>query len=81
MDDDIVVNHAYSILSVHTVGEHRLMRLRNPWGYKEWKGPWRDAGPEWDTIDSQDRDRLLLDHPFRNDGCFFISFSDYLDNF
>jgi hypothetical protein len=44
VDETIVANHAYSILSAHEVEETRLLRIRNPWGYKEWDGPWKDGG-------------------------------------
>ena len=25
------------------------MQLRNPWGLKEWEGPWSDGSREWET--------------------------------
>jgi len=25
----------------------KLVQLRNPHGHYEWKGPWKDQGPEW----------------------------------
>lgn len=34
----IVQGHAYAILNVVKVDEIRLIKLRNPWGQKEWTG-------------------------------------------
>ena len=40
-DDGIVRGHAYALLRVLTVGEVRLVQLRNPHGKsKEWNGDW-----------------------------------------
>ena len=36
---------------------------RNPWGKKEWDGPWSDGSEEW----TPDRMRRL-NHQFGNDG-------------
>lgn len=47
----LVSSHEYSLLSAHEVyvnGETlRLVRLRNPWGEKEWNGDWSDHSPLW----------------------------------
>jgi len=45
--EDIVLGHAYSLLAVNEF-EHKgktvkLVKLRNPWGYREWKGAWSDG--------------------------------------
>ncbi|QRV99623.1 calpain family cysteine protease [Ceratobasidium sp. AG-Ba] len=39
--------HAYSILDAIEVNGKRFLRLRNPWGKSEWKGPWSDGSKEW----------------------------------
>jgi hypothetical protein len=37
------------ILSVLTLQEEKLLKIRNPWGMKEWQGKWSDKsrGGEW----------------------------------
>eukprot|EP00959_Pyramimonas_sp_CCMP1952_P190002 3974847-Pyramimonas_sp.AAC.1 len=46
--DSILWSHAYSLLDMQeTSNGHKLLRMRNPWGYKEWRGPWSDGSREW----------------------------------
>ncbi len=54
MDSGLVKGHGYCITDVKSIkvakqlqhqlgkGTLKLMRLRNPWGTKEWNGPWSD---------------------------------------
>ncbi|UJR37152.1 hypothetical protein I4U23_029862 [Adineta vaga] len=40
-------DHAYSILDARQVNSQRLVRLRNPWGEKEWKGALTENWTKW----------------------------------
>ncbi|XP_041960988.1 calpain-2 catalytic subunit-like isoform X1 [Alosa sapidissima] len=78
----LVKAHAYSITGAEEVkcsGEIiRLIRVRNPWGKIEWKGPWSDSSSEWQLISDADRERLRLK---AEDGEFWMAFSDFLEQF
>jgi hypothetical protein len=54
----------------------RLVKLRNPWGRKEWDGKWSDGSKEWTAEWMQ-----LLKHEFGNDGVFWISYQDLLKKY
>ncbi|KAM9316869.1 calpain-8-like [Gastrophryne carolinensis] len=92
-------DHAYSLTGLEEVtyrGEQtQLIRVRNPWGFSEWIGPWSDeydlflmdfffslywmqSAPEWDQIDPEVKANLNLR---REDGEFWMSFSDFIVEF
>lgn len=66
-------NHSYSIMEAREIRGHRLLRLRNPWGKKEWHGAWGDGSEQW-TAEWLE----LLGHKFGNDGFFWICYADLL---
>jgi len=83
----LVMGHAYSVTSMKkiTTGEGLfnlfnrehlyLIRLRNPWGQKEWNGAWSDGSAEWEKLDADGRKKLGLD--FDDDGEFWMAFEDF----
>ncbi|XP_033849596.1 calpain-9-like [Acipenser ruthenus] len=73
----LVKGHAYSITGTGTVkaGSVSLLRLRNPWGFLEYSGPWSDESPEWQTVDSKEKE--LLDLQPRQDGEFWMCIDDF----
>lgn len=89
----LVKGHAYGITAVKKViiGESglmsfftgrekiRMIRLRNPWGGKEWIGAFSDGSPEWDNISESEREKLGL--TFDEDGEFWMLFDDFCLNF
>lgn len=72
----IVQGHAYAILDIRQVGKIRLLRLRNPWGRKEWTGDWSDKSPLWTK-----RMKVKLDFVDAEDGTFWMSFEDFTAQF
>lgn len=47
--------------------------MKNPWGEKEWNGPWSDGSGEWTPESIKE-----LGHTFGNDGIFWIRYKDVL---
>eukprot|EP00397_Hematodinium_sp_SG-2012_P033083 GEMP01035298.1.p1 GENE.GEMP01035298.1~~GEMP01035298.1.p1 ORF type:complete len:507 (-),score=132.57 GEMP01035298.1:261-1781(-) len=80
----IVKGHVYSILGVfqcddaNGCGAIRLVKLRNPWGAREWTGPWADASAEWAA---HPKIYKSLAPYFSNDGVFYMSYEDWRTEF
>ncbi|EKG09695.1 hypothetical protein MPH_13217 [Macrophomina phaseolina MS6] len=83
----LACQHAYSVLEATEPEDEkgntvRLVRLRNPWGSKDWlgrgdwNGPWSDGSKEW-TPYWLDK----LNYKFADDGVFWMSFEDMLSRF
>ncbi|RCN26930.1 calpain family cysteine protease, partial [Ancylostoma caninum] len=72
----LLAKHAYSVLDVRQEGEHRVLRLRNPWGSFVWKGKWSNNWSGW----PQDLKRKLLSGE-PSTGTFWISYDDFLSHF
>ncbi|XP_028828096.1 calpain-2 catalytic subunit-like isoform X2 [Denticeps clupeoides] len=79
---NLVDKHAYSITGVQKVHLQgttaNLVRLRNPWGHKEWRGAWSDNSREWDLVEPEERKKLNYS---ADDGEFWMAFSDFKDHF
>ncbi|XP_061575406.1 calpain-12 [Cololabis saira] len=77
--DGLVKGHAYAITDADKVTKASnnilLLKLRNPWGFIEYSGPWSDKGKEWDDLDKSEKERLELKK--KEDGEFWISVDDF----
>ncbi|KAM8947318.1 calpain-2 catalytic subunit-like [Pelodytes ibericus] len=78
----LVKGHAYSVTAAEEVNfrgqQEKLIRIRNPWGEVEWTGAWSDNSNEWNSVDPDDRDRLIKRC---DDGEFWMSFNDFLRHY
>ncbi|GAM89994.1 hypothetical protein ANO11243_080340 [Dothideomycetidae sp. 11243] len=68
--------HAYTILRATEYEGERLVQVRNPWGYYEWTGRWSDGSEQWTPKAME-----ALNHRFGDDGVFWISFDDLLNEY
>ncbi|NWH98878.1 CAN5 protein, partial [Tichodroma muraria] len=87
----LIVGHAYSVTAIRKLrlGDRLLLsfkaeklfmiRLRNPWGKKEWHGAWSDSSEEWKKVSDSERKNLGL--TVENDGEFWMTFEDWCKNF
>ncbi|XP_063026416.1 calpain-6 [Melospiza melodia melodia] len=87
----LIVGHAYSVTAIRKLrlGETMVLsfkaqklfmiRLRNPWGKKEWHGAWSDSSEEWKKVSDSERKNLGL--TVENDGEFWMTFEDWCKNF
>lgn len=74
-----VKGHAYSVLKIYDDAELqkkdknlKLVKLRNPWGEKEWNGDWSDSSPLW-TPALKEKYKVEK----RNDGVFYMALKDF----
>ncbi|OWK53583.1 Calpain-13, partial [Lonchura striata] len=78
----IVQGHAYTITGAVKIpyknGWKHIIRIWNPWGHGEWKGPWSDKSPQWDHVEPKYREALLRN---KDDGEFWMSCKNFQEQF
>uniref|UniRef100_A0A8C2ZXR3 Calpain 12 n=1 Tax=Cyclopterus lumpus TaxID=8103 RepID=A0A8C2ZXR3_CYCLU len=77
--DGLIKGHAYAITDTDKVtkalDEILLLKLRNPWGFVEYRGPWSDKSKEWESVAKAEKERIELKKI--EDGEFWISAEDF----
>jgi hypothetical protein len=75
----LVQNHAYTLIGakdkIHEGQELRLVKIRNPWGYREWKGDWSDNSHLWTEELKKYFEKVSSDE---DDGTFYMSLDDFV---
>ncbi|KAM7027827.1 calpain-13 isoform 1-T1 [Passerculus sandwichensis] len=78
----IVQGHAYTVTGAVKVpyknAWKHIIRIWNPWGHGEWKGPWSDNSPQWDRVEPKYREALLRN---KDDGEFWMCCKDFQEQF
>ena len=59
-----------------TVERQMMIRLQNPWGEKEWNGPWSDGSKEWELV--TDGQKKLLGITVDEDGEFWMPWDQFI---
>ncbi|XP_053315233.1 calpain-8-like [Spea bombifrons] len=81
-NNSVVRKHAYSVTGAEEVsyrgGKVTLIRVRNPWGYKEWNGAWSDNAPEWNEVDPNVSAALNIRC---DDGEVWMPISDFISEY
>ncbi|XP_054677100.1 calpain-13-like isoform X3 [Grus americana] len=82
LKNGIVQGHAYTITGTVKIpyknGWKHIIRIWNPWGHGEWKGPWSDGSPQWDRVEPKCREDLLRN---KDDGEFWMSCENFQEQF
>lgn len=87
----LVKGHAYAVTDVRRVrlghgllayfrsDKLTMIRMRNPWGEREWNGAWSDSSEEWKKVSKSERERIGV--TVQDDGEFWMTFDDFIINF
>ena len=77
----LISGHAYSVLDIYYFNYEgrkiKLIKLRNPWGEKEFNGQWSDNSLEW----NDELRKLVNFEGVRDEGIFYMSFDDFIKYF
>ncbi|WKY17158.1 hypothetical protein Q1695_001628 [Nippostrongylus brasiliensis] len=95
LDCGLVKGHAYAVTAVRYVeldarsggfrsafGFHdriQMIRLQNPWGEKEWNGPWSDDSKEWEQVTDSQKHSLGI--TVDEDGEFWMPWTSFIEFF
>uniref|UniRef100_A0A8C9ZKT9 Calpain 5 n=1 Tax=Sander lucioperca TaxID=283035 RepID=A0A8C9ZKT9_SANLU len=87
----LVKGHAYAVTDVRRVrlghgllaffksDKLTMIRMRNPWGEREWNGAWSDSSEEWKKVSKSEREKIGV--TVQDDGEFWMTFDDFIANF
>ena len=75
------ISHAFTVLSAHELKDAKgktikLLKIRNPWGKEEYKGPYSDSSKLW-----TDDLRKQAGATKNNEGVFFMPIADFKKSF
>ncbi|KAM7173051.1 calpain-13 isoform 2-T3 [Macrochelys suwanniensis] len=82
LKNGLVKGHAYTVTGATEIpyknGWEDIIRVWNPWGHGEWRGPWSDGSPQWDRVPVEYKKDLYED---KDDGEFWMSCQAFAEQF
>ncbi|XP_030410145.1 calpain-13 [Gopherus evgoodei] len=82
LKNGLVKGHAYTVTGATEIpyknGWEDIIRVWNPWGHGEWRGPWSDGSPQWDRVPAEYKKDLCED---KDDGEFWMSGHAFAEQF
>ncbi|VDK54000.1 unnamed protein product [Anisakis simplex] len=94
MSCGLVKGHAYAVTAVRyieldaktrsflffgSVERQMMIRLQNPWGEKEWNGPWSDGSTEWTQVTDAQKKEIGI--TVDEDGEFWMPWNEFVRYF
>ena len=76
-DVGLVEGHAFTFISAHEHKGVKVVKLRNPWGAREWNGDWSDSSSLWNN----EFKKAFGYTGNKNDGIFYMLFKDFIKYF
>ena len=77
----LISQHAYTIIKIYdeiyNKIHYKLIKLRNPWGEKEFNGDWSDKSSKW----TNELKKKFEFDTVSDDGIFYMSYDDFLRYF
>lgn len=78
VNNGLVSGHAYTLLDAHKLSTgQRLVKMRNPWAFQEYKGDWSDSSSKWTAALKEEVGGVVNS----NDGTFWMDYETYIKEF
>eukprot|EP00817_Percolomonadidae_sp_ATCC50343_P004880 CAMPEP_0117418762 /NCGR_PEP_ID=MMETSP0758-20121206/479_1 /TAXON_ID=63605 /ORGANISM="Percolomonas cosmopolitus, Strain AE-1 (ATCC 50343)" /LENGTH=376 /DNA_ID=CAMNT_0005199461 /DNA_START=962 /DNA_END=2089 /DNA_ORIENTATION=+ len=70
-------SHSYIVLDVVCIDQHKLLKVKNPWGKNRWTGAFSPHSHQWDNVDLIHSLKYdVMEARKKDDGVFWISWED-----
>ena len=84
LEKNLIKGHTYILegaveLTAKNQSKVKLLKISNPWGFREWTGDFSDKSPLWENFPEETRKKYFDKEKKKN--LFFVSIEDFLKYF
>jgi hypothetical protein len=84
LEKNLIKGHTYILegaveLTAKNQSKVKLLKISNPWGFREWTGDFSDKSPLWENFSEETRKKYFDKEKKKN--LFFVSIEDFLKFF